>query len=109
MEIILTTPIEPGTLDPGTTYDRVRILNFSVDPLVRRIHVTMELGRRVDGEWRKGVLRPKTVEITDSSAPLYSEVFDSPLLPDSRFGPELARVACIAIQTAVPEFAGAIG
>jgi hypothetical protein len=54
MPILLTTPYDPGSSDPGETYPRAKITGFSIDLHAKVVQVRLEYGDVVDGSWVRG-------------------------------------------------------
>lgn len=50
----LTTPVDAGDLDPNGPYAQVKIMKFTHDARIQRIHITLEYGNTVDSEWAPG-------------------------------------------------------
>lgn len=63
----LTTPVDTGDLDPNGPYAQVKIMKFTHDSRIQRIHIALEYGNTVDDEWVPGKQpssRPSSVVIT---------------------------------------------
>jgi len=54
MPILLTTPYNPGSADPGGSYPRAKITGFSIDLHAKVIHARLEYGDVVGGSWVRG-------------------------------------------------------
>jgi len=78
----LTTPIAVGDLDPSGSYGEVRIVEQIHRSVDRVIHVMLEYGNTVTGEWKKG-LDPvgKTLGVDISGQDYLDLVEDS--MPDT--------------------------
>jgi len=48
--ILLTTPYDPGSLDPGQSYTHCDATNVSFDTLQKRIHLSVQYGTVSGGE-----------------------------------------------------------
>lgn len=65
MPIQLTTPFNPGDLDPGKTYPIVKILDHTVDSRGGLITIHTAYGYLVDGVWQQGIMsRVETTQIS---------------------------------------------
>ena len=56
MPILLTTPYNPGSADPGKSYPRAKITGFSIDLHAKVIRARLEYGDVVDGAWVRGLV-----------------------------------------------------
>ena len=83
MPILLTTPFNPGDVDPGATYAEAKITEFRIGIEHRkRIEVLVELGNTVDGEWVPGKVPAHSVLIEDlrESTPYTDVIMANPQL-----------------------------
>lgn len=65
MPVLLTTPFNPGDLDPGKTYPRAQIVEQRIRPEEKRISVSWEYGTVVETAWVPGDKSPsRTVDFT---------------------------------------------
>ena len=108
MEITLNTPFNPGDADKGKTYNKLRIAYTSIDPLLKNIQLTIEVGSYVDELWRTGVLGRKNLLVGEEDDPSYSELLELPTLSEETFGEALERVLYGYVQTKFPEYAGTV-
>jgi len=51
----LTTPVDPGDIDPAGPYSQVKIVGFRHDSKRGMIAMQLEYGNTVDSEWVSGV------------------------------------------------------
>ena len=54
MPILLTTPVQTGVLDPNGPYLQVKIIQFTLDSIFKRIDLVCQYGN-TDGEWVPGI------------------------------------------------------
>lgn len=54
MPIQLTTPANPGILDPGKTYAQLKIISYGTDIIGKSVWLCCRYGDTVDGEWFSG-------------------------------------------------------
>jgi hypothetical protein len=54
MPILLTTPFNPGTFDPGHTYPRAKVISFANNTEAKVIRVSVDFGDMVEGAWESG-------------------------------------------------------
>lgn len=108
MEITLNTPFNPGDVDKGKTYNKLRIAYVSIDPLLKTLQLTVEVGCYVDEAWRIGVLGRKNLLVGEGDSPSYSELMTLPTLSEETFGAALIRVLYGYVQTKFPEYAGTV-
>ena len=78
MPILLTTPFDPGAFDPGKTYPRAQIIQFTVSPENEDIRVVVDFGDVDDGEWVSGAAREKLNHILIQGADYTAIVADTP-------------------------------
>jgi hypothetical protein len=109
MDITLTTPIDPGSMDPGQTYNKVRIVFISIDPLLPCITLTLEVGCYLEGSWRRGLPLRRNVVVDASSTPSYEAIKALPTLDGELFEDAMLRSLYSAVQSVVPEYAGTVG
>ena len=55
MPILLTTPFDPGSMDPGVSYPEAKIVSFGMHLEARVMNVRMEWGQTSEGIWTRGV------------------------------------------------------
>ncbi len=51
MPVTLDTPFSPGSYDPGKTYDKIKVVNFTLDLYRYEIRVTVGHGYEDSGSW----------------------------------------------------------
>ena len=56
MPILLTTPFNPGDLDPGNTYAEAKIKNVYINLHDKCINVAWIAGNTVSGSWVQGAV-----------------------------------------------------
>lgn len=65
MTIALTTPYDPGDLDPGQSYTHVRILRAVIDNTVPQVELTIVRGFLSGPDFVPGRASPERVVIKD--------------------------------------------
>jgi len=55
LSIDLTTPWDPGSADPGKTYDKCVVVNCYINPIMKYINLFYTKGYFVDGQFFSGV------------------------------------------------------
>ena len=108
MEITLTTSFNPGDADKGKTYDKLRIAYISIDPILKTVQLTLEVGSYDDEVWQPGVIGRQNLLIEESDTPSYSDLLELATLSEETFGEVLNRVLYGYIQTKFPEYAGTV-
>lgn len=108
MEVTLTTPFNPGDVDKGKSYDKLRIVYISIDPQLKTVQLTIEAGCYVNAEWHRSVLGRSNVVVGDEDDPSYTDIMGLVALEEETAEELINRVMYGYLQTKFPEYAGTI-
>lgn len=113
MPIQLTTPLNPGAMDPGTLYDHCRIARQTHDDNRLMIILNLDYGT-LDGEnWVPGQLQPSSDSEYPSSVIIDGEAYTTMITTHQSLDGELTYAAVKRglyeyLQTNYPALAGSL-
>jgi len=116
MPITLTTAYDPGDHDPGNTYPKATIVAMSFELLSETVHVTVQFGDDVSGDWvtgpgakRRTFIINNNPTATPPDDTIYTDLLATVTLASETVHDAVKRILYDHLQAKYPELAGTIG